>query len=128
MLIFAPNDDVSHMFTHWEVCPCSRYVLYVHLCGFINQHILYCTLRTEVDGLKEATQLSVLGGKGGRVFIPATNGPGPPEDLNDADGMMDWLDGRGIINAQWAKIKTMMARAHKLEAKGRGGDDAIELE
>lgn len=83
----------------------------------------------EVDHLREAAmQLKVNGRNGGRVFIAATNGPPPPDDLDDADGMMDWLDGRGIISAQWTRIKDMMERAHRLEPKGKGVEDDIELE
>ncbi|KAF8495624.1 hypothetical protein JB92DRAFT_2747549 [Gautieria morchelliformis] len=106
----AARAQVFHAFTHWEF-------------------ILYHALRQEVDHLREATTQLRIGKKDGkRVFVPATNGPAPPGDLDDADGMMDWLDGRGVINVQWTKVKEMMERAHKLEAKGRGGDEYIELE
>lgn len=91
--------------------------------------MLYHSLLAEVDRLKEATtQIDVGRRDRRRVFIPVTNGPAPPEDLHDADGMMDWLDGRGIINAQWTKIKDMMKRARNLEARGREAEDDIELE
>lgn len=67
----------------------------------------------------------IEGGSQQRVFIPTTNGPPPPDDLGDADGIMDWLDGRGIINLQLTKVKEMVERAHKLELKGKGTDDDI---
>jgi hypothetical protein len=110
--------------------PIGRYVTLVLYTVSINdhKHILYHALRMEVERLREAAaQLNVNTRNRKRVFIPASNGPAPPDDLDDADGMMDWLDGRGIISAQWAKIKEMMERAHKLEAKGRGTEDEIEL-
>jgi len=75
-----------------------------------------------VERLSEVPQGS---GTGRRVFLPATNGPPPPENLDDADGIMDWLDGRGIINAQWARMKEMMERARKLDAKN--GEDDIDI-
>jgi len=39
----------------------------------------------------------------------------PPEDLSDADGIMDWLDQRGTVAMEWQKIKEMMESARKLE-------------
>jgi len=42
--------------------------------------------------------------------------------------MMDWLDGRGIINARLTWIKDMMERARALDAKGTAGaEDDVEL-
>jgi hypothetical protein len=38
---------------------------------------------------------------------------------------MDWLDGRGVINAEWTKINDMMERAQKLE--GKVVEEDIEL-
>ncbi|KAF8590620.1 hypothetical protein K439DRAFT_1657365 [Ramaria rubella] len=102
----ATRVHVFHSFTHWE-------------------HILYHSLREEIDRLKEAAICNESRGKA-RAFIPATNGPPPPDDLEDADGMMDWLDGRGIINAEWIRMKEMMERARKLEA--RGGEERLNLE
>lgn len=61
-----------------------------------------------------------------RIFVPSTKGPPPPEDLDDADGWMEWLDGRGIIDGEWLEIKAMMDKAHKLEAKGKGGEEDVE--
>lgn len=58
--------------------------------------------------------------------MPATKGPPPPDELDDADGWMEWLDGRGIIEAEWREIKNVMDRAHNLEAKGKGDDYDVE--
>lgn len=38
---------------------------------------------------------------------------------------MERLDGKGIINGEWHRIKEMMERAHNLEA--RGGDDDLDM-
>ena len=48
----------------------------------------------------------------------------PPDDTSDADQVMEWLDDRGVINAEWMKLKQMMARATNLEADvKRGGQE-----
>ena len=48
----------------------------------------------------------------------------PPEDVEDGDGVMDWLDERGMIAMAWTEMKQMMERARNLESIGqREGDD-----
>ncbi|KAF8522274.1 hypothetical protein BU17DRAFT_44843 [Hysterangium stoloniferum] len=102
----AARAKVFHEFTHWE-------------------HILYHDLRIEIDTLRNASEANQTSSTDRRVFIPVTKGPAPPSDLTDADGIMDWLDGRGVINAEWIKIKDMMEHAQKLE--GKGMEEDIEL-
>ncbi|OSC99061.1 hypothetical protein PYCCODRAFT_1373800 [Trametes coccinea BRFM310] len=94
----AKRTRTYHQFTHWE-------------------YHLYHALKDEVDGLKANNE--------GRSFVRVAYAAGkqPPEDLKDADAIMDWLDERQVINIQWHEIKTMMDSARNLEAKGgRGGD------
>jgi hypothetical protein len=80
-----------------------------------------------VERLREASSPGNGDRRGKRFFLPATNGAPPPDDLDDADGIMDWLDGRGIINGQWLRLKEMMERAHKLEAKSKEAEDDIDI-
>lgn len=69
----------------------------------------------------EALQASREGS--GYVQVAYVNGKEPPEDLKDADAIMDWLDQRQIIALQWQEIKAMMESARHLEIKvGRGGE------
>ncbi|KAI9070387.1 hypothetical protein FKP32DRAFT_1558064 [Trametes sanguinea] len=94
----AKRTRTYHQFTHWE-------------------YHLYHALKDEVDGLKANNE--------GRSFVRVAYAAGkqPPEDLTDADAIMDWLDERQVINIQWHEIKTMMDSARNLEVKGgRGGD------
>ncbi|CDO71213.1 hypothetical protein BN946_scf184863.g8 [Trametes cinnabarina] len=94
----AKRTRTYHQFTHWE-------------------YHLFHALKDEVDGVKAV--------KEGRSFVRVAYAAGkqPPEDLTDADAIMDWLDERQVINLQWHEIKTMMDSARNLEAKGgRGGD------
>ena len=82
------------------------------------QYHLFHALRDEVEILKS--------GQDERSFVRVAyaNGKQPPEDLRDADAIMDWLDERQIINIQWQEIKSMMENARNLEVRGGRGDDA----
>lgn len=82
-----------------------------------RQYHLFHALRDEVEGLKAKEE--------GRSFVRVAYAAGkqPPQDLTDADAIMDWLDERQVINLQWHEIKTMMDSARHLEVKGgRGGE------
>ncbi|KAH9901023.1 hypothetical protein C8Q73DRAFT_635928 [Cubamyces lactineus] len=94
----AKRTRTYHQFTHWE-------------------YRLFHALKDEIEGLKANRE--------GRSFVRVAYAAGkqPPEDLTDADAIMDWLDERQVINIQWHEIKTMMDSARHLEARGgRGGD------
>ena len=43
--------------------------------------------------------------------------------MTDADGILEWLDERGLVDQQWQLVKAMMDRAQNLESEGRRGDD-----
>lgn len=62
-------------------------------------------------------------GKTGFVKVAFGGGIRPPEDIEDGDGIMDWLDQRGIIAMAWTEMKQMMERARNLEQMGRREDD-----
>ncbi|KAI0647140.1 hypothetical protein C8Q79DRAFT_957904 [Trametes meyenii] len=94
----AKRTRTYHQFTHWE-------------------YHLFHALKEEIDGLKATRE--------GRSFVRVAYAAGkqPPEDLSDADAIMDWLDERQVITLQWHEIKTMMDSARHLEVKvGRGGE------
>ncbi|KAI0324521.1 hypothetical protein GY45DRAFT_1331447 [Cubamyces sp. BRFM 1775] len=94
----AKRTRTYHQFTHWE-------------------YHLFHALKDEIEGLKANRE--------GRSFVRVAYAAGkqPPEDLTDADAIMDWLDERQVINIQWHEIKTMMDSARHLEVRGgRGGD------
>lgn len=54
--------------------------------------------------------------------VAYARGVQPPDDLSDADGIMDWLDQRGVINIEWQKVKEMMESARNLEMKAKRGE------
>lgn len=71
-----------------------------------------------MDELHEADQ------RDGFVRVAYAGGKQPPEDLQDADGICEWLDERNLIDMEWQKIKDMMEGARNLEmAAKRGADD-----
>ncbi|KAI0818744.1 hypothetical protein BC629DRAFT_1463896 [Irpex lacteus] len=95
----ARRTRVFHKFTHWE-------------------YALFKSLSQEVEDLKNRSTKR-------RVFVPVAfaGGAKPPDDLSDADGIMNWLDERGVISSEWHKIKEMMDNATNLEVASKRGDD-----
>ncbi|KAI5122946.1 hypothetical protein M0805_006827 [Coniferiporia weirii] len=71
--------------------------------------------------VREVGELSVAGR--GFVRIAFAGGITPPDDVSDADQVMDWLDQRGIINEEWLKVKHSMSRATNLEADVKRGKE-----
>jgi hypothetical protein len=61
--------------------------------------------------------------KKGFVKVAFAKGIRPPKDVNDGNGIMDWLDQRGVITMAWTEMKQMMERARKLESMGQGEKD-----
>jgi hypothetical protein len=39
----------------------------------------------------------------------------PPDDLEDADGIFEWLDDRKIVDMQWQRVKDVMESARHLD-------------
>ncbi|KAI0093919.1 hypothetical protein BDY19DRAFT_1045155 [Irpex rosettiformis] len=94
----ARRTRVFHRFTHWE-------------------YALFKSLAQEVNNLKSKSTRR-------RVFVPVAyaGGTRPPDDLSDADGIMNWLDERGVISSEWHKIKEMMDSATNLEVASKRGE------
>ncbi|KAJ4469396.1 hypothetical protein C8J55DRAFT_523838 [Lentinula edodes] len=67
------------------------------------EYMLFKTINEEVDDL---------------------HGLQPPKDLQDADGICDWLDQRKVVEMEWEKLKGYMERARGLELAAKRGDDA----
>lgn len=88
---------VYHEFTHWE-------------------YSLFRYIRQEVDDLHACNQ------SGGYFRISYSGTKEPPDDLDDADAICDWLDDRKMIDMEWQKIKDMMESARHLEMTTKKGD------
>lgn len=74
------------------------------------QYALFQILAREVDDVKTRSMKR-------RIFVPVAyaGGKTPPDDLTDGDAMMNWLDERGVVAAEWHKIKEIMENATNLE-------------
>ena len=84
----------------------------------LSQYNVFKALSAEVEDLQNRQQ-------GARVFVRVAYADGlkPPDDLTDADAIMNWLDERGVIAAEWHNIKEMMESAQHLEVATKRGDD-----
>ncbi|KIO28189.1 hypothetical protein M407DRAFT_22668 [Tulasnella calospora MUT 4182] len=100
----------------------SAYFKFVHW-----QYLLYSSLKSEVDLLRG--EHVRRGKKTGQAFFRTTWGAKvkPPDNKDDGDQVMAWLDERGIIQAEWIKIKKLMETAHHLESSRNANDDDIGL-
>ncbi|KAF9075269.1 hypothetical protein BDP27DRAFT_1415624 [Rhodocollybia butyracea] len=97
----ARRTRVYHDLSHWE-------------------YMLFRTIHEEVEDLHVDQQEE---GAGRFVRVAYAGGMKPPEDLQDADGICDWLDQRKIIEMEWEKLKGYMERARGLELAAKKGDD-----
>jgi hypothetical protein len=41
----------------------------------------------------------------------------PPEDTSNPDEVMEWLDRRGTVSAEWQKLREMLEHASSLDGK-----------
>ncbi|KII88474.1 hypothetical protein PLICRDRAFT_54305 [Plicaturopsis crispa FD-325 SS-3] len=97
----AVRTQTFHKFMHWE------YNLYTALAQQIAQ---------------------ARGNDSGRTYVRVAfvNGVQPPKDPDDADGYMDWLDQRGIIDFEWQNVKSMMNQARNLDMMSKRGDNDMD--
>ncbi|PFH54330.1 hypothetical protein AMATHDRAFT_78594 [Amanita thiersii Skay4041] len=89
---------VYHELTHWE-------------------HALFKIIRDEVDELHASKQSR------GFIRVSYAGGKLPPKDLDDADGICEWLDDRKIIDINCQRIKIIMESARHLEMISNKEDD-----
>ncbi|KAG8954642.1 hypothetical protein FRC04_011075 [Tulasnella sp. 424] len=91
------------------------------------QYLLYSGLKSEVDLLRGEHEKR--GKKKGQAFFRGSWGVKVklPDNKDDGDQVMAWLDERGIIQAEWIKIKKLMENAHHLEASRNANDNDIGL-
>ncbi|KAG9019641.1 hypothetical protein FRB90_011987 [Tulasnella sp. 427] len=91
------------------------------------QYLLYSSLKSEVDLLRG--EYEKKGKKKGKAFFRKSWGGKVklPDDKDDGDQVMKWLDDRGIIQNEWKQIKKLMENAHQLEASRNANDDDLGL-
>ncbi|KAF8964710.1 hypothetical protein BDZ97DRAFT_1757813 [Flammula alnicola] len=93
----AKRTKVFHEFSHWE-------------------YNLFQGILREISDLRETISSSFH-------RIAYVGGKDPPENLEDADGVCDWLDERKIIDVEWQRMKTLMESARHLEIDKERVDD-----
>lgn len=76
-----------------------------------QQHALFQTIVRELDELRLSSSHQ------GFHRIAFSGGRDPPKDLQDADGLCDWLDERKVIEMEWNKMEEMMGSARHLEIR-----------
>ncbi|KAI6028429.1 hypothetical protein F5J12DRAFT_805362 [Pisolithus orientalis] len=91
----ARRTRVYHGFNHWE-------------------YWLYKSLQRQIA--------AVVDDDNDFVKVAYVGGALPPDDPQDADKFMEWLDQRGIIDMEWQKIRQMMESARNLESRGEMDD------
>jgi hypothetical protein len=96
----ATRASVFHRFSHWE-------------------YKLFHALADEVKALRRGAQR-------GFVAVRAEGARRPPTDLDDADGIVDWLDSRQVIQDEYRKIKSMIEQAHNLDSAVKKGEDDLD--
>jgi len=52
----------------------------------------------------------------------------PPEDTSDPDEVMEWLDQRGTVSAEWQKLRELLERASNLNAPARKKEEDVILD
>lgn len=105
---------VYHQLTHWEV---RKRSCQAKISLTIKQHALFQVIRSEVDNLHANASSE------GFVRVGFAGGKKPPKNLQDADGIYEWLVDRGEVNTQWLIVKVMLENAEKLEMGGKLEDD-----
>lgn len=89
----------------------------------MNQYTLFHNLAREVDDLKSRTSNRSKKQRGVYVPVAYAGGVKPPENVQDADEVMAWLDSRQIIAREVQRLKHMMDSASNLEVASKRGED-----
>ncbi|KZO95754.1 hypothetical protein CALVIDRAFT_577460 [Calocera viscosa TUFC12733] len=98
--ICANRLRVYHEFSHWE-------------------HVLYDGLQDQIR-LVRPDEHDESSNRPKRMFVHAD----APEDVDDPDAIMDWLDRKAVIAVEWNRFKQMLESAQNLE-KMRAEDDTM---
>ncbi|KAI0302160.1 hypothetical protein BC826DRAFT_987567 [Russula brevipes] len=83
---------------------------------------LYRTLSEEVDLAQQPRKKRHF-----KRLAYAKNLP-PPEDTSNPDDVMEWLDQRGVVSAEWQKLSELLERASNLDASAGKKEEDIDLD
>ncbi|KAI9509629.1 hypothetical protein F5148DRAFT_1012019 [Russula earlei] len=99
----AARTQVFHRLSHWK-------------------YHLFRTLSEEVDLVQQPRKKRPY-----NRLAYAKNLP-PPEDTSDPDDVMEWLDRRGTVSAEWQRLNEVLERASTLDAHVGKKEDDIDLD
>jgi len=88
----------------------------------VVQYHLYRTLSEEVDLTKQPRKRRSYDRLAYAKDLP------PPEDTDNPDDVMEWLDKRGTISAEWQKLRELLERASKLDASVGKREEDVDLD
>ncbi|KAJ7063343.1 hypothetical protein C8F01DRAFT_1081866 [Mycena amicta] len=114
----APDDLESYSYNLGSVCAkrCSAYHRLIHW-----EYALFLCVRREVDQLHEAAQANrIVNDRDISVPIKYQH-LGAPTDLQDADGITQWLVDRNFVKLEGERIKQIVAMAEGAEKAARNG-------
>jgi hypothetical protein len=87
----------------------------------VVQYHLYRTLSEEVDLVQQPGKKRPFSRLNYAKNLP------PPEDTSDPDDIMEWLDKKGVVSAEWQRLRELLERASSLDAS-IGKKEDIDLD
>jgi len=114
------EDEDSHLigFNLGRFCAARTQIF--HRLSHWNYH-LYRTLSDEID-LAQHRRKRPYDTLGYAKNLP------PPEDTSNPDEVMEWLDRRGTVSAEWQKLRELLERASILDASAGRKEEDINLD
>ena len=89
----------------------------------VIQYHLYRTLSEEVDLAQQPRRRHRFYDRVGYAKdLP------PPEDTSNPDDIMEWLDQRGTVSAEWHKLRELLERASNLDTSAGKREEDINLD
>src|SRR5882757_9850341 len=102
----AARTQIFHRLSHWNV---GQY--FANLVPNVDncQYHLYQTLSEEIDLAQQPRRKRHY-----NTLSYAKNLP-PPEDASNPDKVVEWLDRRGVVSAEWQKLRELLEHASNFD-------------
>jgi len=100
---------------------CAARTQLFHRLSHWNYH-LYRTLSEEVDLVRQPRRKRPY-----NRLAYAKNLP-PPEDASNPDDIVEWLDRRGIVSAEWEKLRELLDRASNLDTSAGKKEEDVNID
>ena len=89
----------------------------------VIKYHLYRTLSEEVNLAQQPRRRHRLYDR-----VAYAKGLPPPEDTSNPDDIMEWLDQRGTVSAEWHKLRELLERASNLDTSAGKREEDINLD